>query len=648
LSGFRHHLARKNVTEPPSTRSPSAPPPSAGPSPSSQAPSGKGSFFRLRLRRGRKNPLSLSTSQWDSGPVRPAPRPEDKPKLLFRRARKYPRAIAWFGARSFWGHLWHLAASVLATEDIDSRDWMRADEPEELTRRIATALGASESAPTLTECIQGDLWIDFVADTGDCVSVSAEVARLIFRPYEVPDPSDPGKMLTLPRGHLLLFGGDTAYPVATELEIHNRVIVPWNRVLRGAHDGKNRVLLGVPGNHDWYGGLDGFGRMFRARRGRVARTSQLPADTIDTSGQIGHFIQWIEAFRVGRFVGKRPALPLEGYSPVLSATYWALRLAPGLDLWGADRQLRAVDFHQRCYFADVRDEERGIVLCIADPVQAFLEPNAAGIEILNGLDLSVERDKLLVLSGDTHHYCREHFGDGVHVTAGGGGAFLHPARITRKGFQAPAAEFPGPIASLALALQIPWQIVHGRSGFLVHFGLAIAYAPMFSMEMWRGGTSLWAAACTAVVVAVICLLIGGWRSKNAIRIGLLASLTGAVIGFLPIVIHLVIRPLLGRFSLPFTGVAAIELLIAVYLATLSFGTYLMLLTILGLEQHQAFSALAHPGYKHFVRLRVRSSGEAIDAWVLGKVDPLNPESDVVLVDHFTWQNQAARSGKKSA
>ena len=44
-----------------------------------------------------------------------------------------PRAIAWLGARSFWGHLWHLAASAIATEDIDSRDWMVADEPDELT-----------------------------------------------------------------------------------------------------------------------------------------------------------------------------------------------------------------------------------------------------------------------------------------------------------------------------------------------------------------------------------------------------------------------------------------------------------------------------------------------------------------------------------
>ena len=584
--------------------------------------------------------MSPPSKKPSTEPVVPAPTPEDRPKLVFRRGKTFPLAIAWFGARSFWGHLWHLMASVIATEDIDSRDWMRPDQPDELTERVARALGAPEEAPTLTEAIQGDVWIDFVADTGDDVSVSVEVARMMFQAYEAPDPADPTRTLTLPRGHILLFGGDTAYPVATELEIHNRVIVPFNRILRTAHDGKNRVLLGVPGNHDWYGGLDGFGRMFRARFGRVSRVSQLPMDTIDKAGQIGHFFEWIEAFRIGRFVGKRPALPLEGYAPVQSATYFALHLAPGLDLWGADRQLRAVDFHQKCFFADARDSDNpmGVVLCIADPVQAFLEPNAAGQEILDGLDLSLERDGLLVLSGDTHHYCREEFGETQHVTAGGGGAFLHPTPIYRKGLKPPAAEFPGPKASLALALQVPWQIVHGRSGFLVHLALALVYSPTYTLELLSGKISTWAASCTAVVVAVACLMIGGWRSKRALTIGGLAALTGAFIGFVPMALHWLLFPLLRRVFVPGPGIMGLELAAAVYLATLAFGTFLMVLTIMGLEQHQAFSALAHPGYKHFVRLRVRSTGEAIDGWVFGKVDTLHPSDPVVLVDRFTWMN----------
>src|SRR5262245_3581535 len=94
----------------------------------------------------------IGSSHVPESPIRPEPPPPDVAKVFYRRGRRFPRAIAWYGARSFWGHLWHLAASVIATEDIDSRDWMRADDPDEFTRRVALALGAAadgDEAPTL-------------------------------------------------------------------------------------------------------------------------------------------------------------------------------------------------------------------------------------------------------------------------------------------------------------------------------------------------------------------------------------------------------------------------------------------------------------------------------------------------------------------
>ena len=186
--------------------------------------------------------------------------------------------MVWFGARSFWGHLRHLIASAIASESVDSRDWMTPDEPQALVARIAKVLGGDESAPTLLEALDRDLYVDFVADTGDDVSVSRAVARLVFAAYELPDPDKPGGCLCAPRGDILLFGGDTAYPVATAQELTNRVIVPWNQVLRELpDDGRRRVLLGVAGNHDWYDGLDGFGRMFRRRPpGKVPRPAVTP------------------------------------------------------------------------------------------------------------------------------------------------------------------------------------------------------------------------------------------------------------------------------------------------------------------------------------------------------------------------------------
>ncbi len=582
------------------------------------------------------------------GAVRLAPAPPDEAPLVFHRGRAYPRAIAWFGFRSFWGHLWKLAASVIATEDIDSRDWMRPDDPDELTRRIAIELGGSPVAASLTEALERDLVIDFVADTGDDVSVSRAVASLIFAEYEAPDGT------RLPRGDILLFGGDTAYPVANELEIHNRVIVPWNDVLRRIEPGPARVLLGVPGNHDWYAGLDGFGRMFRAPLGDVGRTSAMFGKAANAAGEgapeeivshapIRHFFEWAEAFRVGKRVIKRAALPLIGYRPVLNASYWALRLGPGLDLWGPDRQLYDVDDRQRAYFGALRDEApgRGLVMCLADPPYAFLEPHAAGMRVLDALDLSLKDDALLAMTGDIHHYCRLSFGAGMQVTAGGGGAFLHPARMSRKGLKQPEAEFPGPRASLRIALLAPAQVARGRAGLMIHAALLLAFFPEHALSRW-GHPSAPAAMITGAVLAVLLALIGGgWKKKRRAPVAGLALAGGAALGALPYAFGQ-LAALAWRLGIHGLWVNALALALSVFAGAFVVGLYFMALTILGFASDEGFGPLAHPGYKHFVRLRVKRDGSSVEGFVIGKVDPLAKSSPVVLVDRWEWKNPKAQ------
>ncbi len=586
-----------------------------------------------------------------------APCDRDAPHLIFVRGQHFPRAIAWFGFSSFWGHLWHLAASAVATEDIDARDWMQADDSEVLTDRVARRLlspdtrvshTANEDAKlaegtglSLSEQLDSDIWIDFVADTGDDSDVSEAVADMLFRDYEVDDP-DGGGVLIAPRGHILAFGGDTAYPVATQIEIHNRVCVPFGRVLRERIDETPRVLLGIPGNHDWYDGLDGFARMFRARRGTLGRASaDSQKDEVDRGGQIGHFIDWVEAFRVGRFVTKRHALPLAGYMPVQNSSYFALRLAPKLGWWGVDRQLRSVDYTQRSYFAALRDArpDDGLIVCIADPAQAMLQPSAKGRETLDAIQVDLEEEGPLVLTGDTHHYCRETLGAATHVIAGGGGAFLHPARMDGRSKRAPEAEFPGPRASFALAMQVPWQVAAGRAGFMVHVVVAALYLPVLTMQA-AGHDASTVCAAIAVLVTFVCGMLGGWRQRHPLMIGALATLYGAWVGILPLATRLLVDNFFPHW-LP-AVVALASYLLAIYPAALGFGTYLMVLTLLGLERHQAFSSLAHPGYKHFVRLRVHKDGHHVDAWVFGKVDTLDEGCPIVLVDRFRWSNPAYR------
>jgi hypothetical protein len=59
--------------------------------------------------------------------------------------------------------------------------------------------------------------------------------------------------------------------------------------------------------------------------------------------------------------------------------------------------------------------------------------------------------------------------------------------------------------------------------------------------------------------------------------------------------------------------------------------------LFGYEHMQALTALDHPGFKHFVRLRVRADGTGIDAWCVGLADPLAADAQPELVDVFTWR-----------
>src|SRR5215471_10723643 len=188
------------------------------------------------------------------------PRRETGRMGRFHRGTHPPLAIRWFGASALAGHVRHLIATAAASNDLDIRDWMQPDTPAILLDRLCEVLGASRPGSNLTERLGREVWIDFVADTGDDHDVSLAVGSMLFGEYSLS--GDDARVL--PRGDILLFGGDTAYPAATANELQRRLLQPWNSLLRrktATH--RPRVLLGIPGNHDWYDGLDGFGRLFR-------------------------------------------------------------------------------------------------------------------------------------------------------------------------------------------------------------------------------------------------------------------------------------------------------------------------------------------------------------------------------------------------
>lgn len=591
-------------------------------------------------------------------PVTIGPRADRTPPLAFRRGSREPYAIRWFGSTALVGHVRHLAAEALASEQLDTRDWMRPQAPEELLDEVAGVLDASHEGATLAERLGRDVWIDFVADTADDYDVSEAVAGMVFSEYLV----DGEDRTRLPRGDLLIFGGDTAYPLSSAQEIARRLVRPWNRVLlrRGEPD-RARVMLGIPGNHDWYDGLDGFARLFRrdplrdraalaeheeqrkraagAKRGERADAAvgrlyrQLHLDELIGSFSLAQdALASTFAVIAGRKVKRASRLWLLGYRAVQEASYWLLPLAPGFDLWGVDRQLRTLDFRQRLYFNQRRASGAATrrLIVAPDPVTAMGERNTPGVEILKACGLTLKKDETFYLTGDSHHYERRVVGPSMHVIAGGGGAFTHGTRVHHYAAGTePACAFPDQRTSRRLVASVPIQTMLGTAGLLPHLGcaaLAAAEVTAFAAGQFVGWafTGLVAAVVTfAMFQAVLKRRERPWASLAV------ALAHGPMLALLPIGIASLARLLTGTVT-----TTLIDAALMAFAGPLLIGHFLLTLVLTGLEHHQAFAVLGHPGFKHFLRMRVSPDGR-VRAWVIGKDDTLS-DGPPDVIDSFTW------------
>jgi hypothetical protein len=582
--------------------------------------------------------------------------PRREPKRLGRvhRGAHKPLAIRWFGMTALAGHLRHLLAVAAASNQLDLRDWMRPEEAAGLLNRVSHILGAPASGGSLAERLGREVWIDFVADTGDDHDVSVAVGRMLFAEYALSGD----QLRRLPRGDILVFGGDLAYPASTAYEIERRLLRPWNHVLHGKAEDGRRVVLGIPGNHDWYDGLDGFGRLFRRsaledfaeptteRRGSAATSGDSFSERAEGAVQrVLHLDEFDESLHMIeeaaeslaaillRSTLRRPSrLALAGYTAVQEASYWALALAPGLDLWGVDRQLRTADFRQRAFFAQRRAEAQPhkFVLVAPDPALAYGEPNEPGMKILEACNFSLALDKLLYLTGDAHHYERRAVGDSMHVIAGGGGAFVHGTRIARDSNGAPPqCVYPDRRTSLRLALGMPLRLALGTAGFLPHgvFALlAVIEIVAFRHGPVTGGLTVAAGALIATISLYFAIRA---RLERPAATWTVATLFGLIIGLTP----LGLRSALSG-ALPWLGDLLAVALGNAVLGSLTVGVFLLVLILTGLEHQQGFAALGHPGFRHFVRLCVHPGGK-VEGFVIGKDDPVG-EGAPALIDRFVW------------
>ncbi|WKN29690.1 metallophosphoesterase [Porifericola rhodea] len=274
-------------------------------------------------------------------------------------------------------------------------------------REIQAALSENEPYDYSS---QDEIWVDYIADLGDGFDATFSMAHLLAKPKLEVEGSP------LQRGKLLIMGGDEVYPTPEVIEYKNRLQGPYNAAYpwnENDSDEERPHLYAIPGNHDWYDGLTNFIKLFCQERA------------------------------IGNWVTRQ------------KRSYFAIKLPHRCWLWGIDVQLHAdIDRPQREYFTEIVNDEMEdgdtIILCTAEPAWIFDSINKSN-DSYDNLKFFIEKHILLkdhkrkncshkhlkllaTFSGDLHHYSRYEIldGDGGQlITAGGGGAFMHPTHILK-------------------------------------------------------------------------------------------------------------------------------------------------------------------------------------------------------------------------
>jgi hypothetical protein len=319
-----------------------------------------------------------------------------------------PDMVRWYSPSHLVSTGWRSIVSEIFGQYADQRIMQATIDG--FTPEAMQAVVARYNYSDARELGDGDtVWVDYVADLGDGFDSTYAVASLISAPSL--DVKGTG---TLPGGRLLIMGGDQVYPYPTRKDYRERMAFPYENALPAAADGSWRRLLYVlPGNHDWYDGLNSFDHMFcKARFGQ---------------GEENRLGGWL-------FPQHR--------------SYFAIRLPHNWWIWGADIQLaQYLDAGQVLYFKGVAEamkqhptEVAKIILCTAEPTwNKDLSEIPQGEENLSQIaKIATDAGARIcaVTAGDYHHYSR-YFAEKTGTsffTAGGGGAYLsptHPLHTTK-------------------------------------------------------------------------------------------------------------------------------------------------------------------------------------------------------------------------
>lgn len=458
-----------------------------------------------------------------------------------------------------------------------------------------------------------DIWIDYVADLGDGWDSTFAVARTIAEPSLSPPSPVSSDRHTTCRGRILVMGGDEVYPTADREAYQEKLVAPYSAALPHSEPPEPHVYA-IPGNHDWYDGLVSFSRLFFQNR-------------------------WIG-----------------GWQTRQKRSYFAIKLPHDWWLWGVDVQLESdIDQPQLDYFCEIAREHvkpgDRIILATAEPDWIYgniydpkLQKNLAFLEerVLQDAKATLR----VALAGDLHHYRRHEAADGSGkqlITAGGGGAFLHPTygppadtlKVGRKKLTEYQlkAEFPSRGTSVKLLfLDLLFPFLNWKFGFLgggLYLAIAWIYRSPMSEQFSRLGAnptpSQRLSAFVQGVLAspagffwIVALVLGFWAFTDTHKqwyrlLGggthALSHLAGIVLSsyigwkasaFLVVSNDVIVRMLIGAAATFVSGYFVSGFLMGIYL----------FLSLLVFRRHanEAFSALHWRHYKNFIRLHIDPAG----------------------------------------
>jgi hypothetical protein len=281
-------------------------------------------------------------------------------------------------------------------------------------REMLAVLNPRDSNPPIPVAGDGDVWIDYLADTGDGWDSTYSMALCVSQAVELPE-----HQLKLPRGDVLLLGGDQVYPTPAQSGYRTRFLDPFRAAFPAPvptlrpNDQEQPVpqpdaplMMATPGNHDWYDGLRGFSQLFCSQK------------------------------------------PIGGWETRQRTSYYVLQLPNGWWIWGLDLQLESmIDRQQKQYFeqmhAKLQPGDR-VILCTPEPswvdeaerlareerkALSSIETQTPRFRSLREIEELLGDHLAVVLAGDSHHYARYQPKAGTQaphrITCGGGGAFLN-------------------------------------------------------------------------------------------------------------------------------------------------------------------------------------------------------------------------------